>query len=279
MNSRGTHHPTPFAKSWQADPLLVQAWFARGAMCRLMDDQEGAPATSRPSDPNHELSTAERSRRPPGRHPSRGRRRHTASGRTTTTIFGSTVERKSENRVSEWKTRSSDQSRRGGDSNPRYAFAHTGFRNQLDQPLRHLSNRGFRERRPASIAGPVRIFTYRTAGLPYRASAIGAVGFPASRRISARFGRPIFQSTPSEQGCKKPLGSRLAARPTRGGHPMNPSTAFGQRIQGADPEESEAYRLTPQKSRSSDVRRDAWVSRQGGRRRVLGNSARSSFLP
>ena len=29
--------------------------------------------------------------------------------------------------------------RRGGDSNPRYSDEHTGFRNQLDKPLRHLS--------------------------------------------------------------------------------------------------------------------------------------------
>lgn len=30
--------------------------------------------------------------------------------------------------------------RRGGDSNPRYPFEHTGFRNQPHQPLGHLSN-------------------------------------------------------------------------------------------------------------------------------------------
>ncbi len=29
--------------------------------------------------------------------------------------------------------------RRGRDSNPRYSDEHTGFRNQLDKPLRHLS--------------------------------------------------------------------------------------------------------------------------------------------
>ena len=29
--------------------------------------------------------------------------------------------------------------RRGRDSNPRYSCEHTGFRNQLDKPLRHLS--------------------------------------------------------------------------------------------------------------------------------------------
>ena len=32
--------------------------------------------------------------------------------------------------------------RRGRDSNPRYTFAHTGFRNQLLQPLGHLSSVG-----------------------------------------------------------------------------------------------------------------------------------------
>ena len=32
--------------------------------------------------------------------------------------------------------------RRGRDSNPRYPKGHTGFRNQLDQPLRHLSTIG-----------------------------------------------------------------------------------------------------------------------------------------
>ena len=31
------------------------------------------------------------------------------------------------------------EKRRGGDSNPRYDCSHTGFRNQPDQPLRHLS--------------------------------------------------------------------------------------------------------------------------------------------
>ena len=30
--------------------------------------------------------------------------------------------------------------RRGGDSNPRYGYPYTGFRNQLLQPLGHLSN-------------------------------------------------------------------------------------------------------------------------------------------
>ncbi len=32
--------------------------------------------------------------------------------------------------------------RRGGDSNPRYGYPHTGFRNQLHQPLGHLSGVG-----------------------------------------------------------------------------------------------------------------------------------------
>ncbi len=31
------------------------------------------------------------------------------------------------------------KNRRGGDSNPRYGCPHTGFRNQLLQPLGHLS--------------------------------------------------------------------------------------------------------------------------------------------
>ena len=39
--------------------------------------------------------------------------------------------------------------RRGGDSNPRYSFPHTGFRNQLHQPLGHLSQSPFARRAPA----------------------------------------------------------------------------------------------------------------------------------
>lgn len=34
---------------------------------------------------------------------------------------------------------SAETARRGGDSNPRCSCPHTGFRNQPDQPLRHLS--------------------------------------------------------------------------------------------------------------------------------------------
>ncbi len=46
--------------------------------------------------------------------------------------------------------------RRGGDSNPRYDCSHTGFRNQPDQPLRHLSKATGPRPPPATVSHSTR---------------------------------------------------------------------------------------------------------------------------